>query len=255
MRRPVVSYELAVWDGPPPLSNAHAASEWGRLLSARSDAPPAPAIRGFVDALTDAYPDLDHPDGEESPWADGPLLAYAEGTVAAVPVRPERIDEVVELVEKTAAAMSLVAYDPQLAQLLPSATAGPRNTRFELPSADELPLHLVAVMNEALHAGSGMAGIVEQAETGYYVQWLTSGGRLVIEAQGEDRLSPALRLTPAGQAHMAELGFAPAQPNWRQEWADGAANLEHAGRVLGEVLCGVRGLAVGTAMNLQTFPV
>lgn len=250
-----MSYEFAVWDGPQPLSNAHAASECQRLSEARAQEPPSPAIRAFIDALLAVHPDLDRPGGDTSPWTDGPLLAHAEGPLAYFGVKPEQVDELVELVENTANTMKLVAYDPQLSQLLPSATSIARTADFELPAAHDLPLHLTAVMSEALNSGRTMAGILEQVETGFYIQWMTSGGGLVIEVQGEDRMAAEQRLPTEGRDQMLGLGFVSDDPNWRLEWHDGAANLDQGGQILSHVLTAIRNLPIGTPMALQTFPV
>lgn len=250
-----MSYELAVWDGPPPLSNAHAASECTRLLGLRAATPPTSGIRAFVDCLTAVHPDSSSPEDTTGPWGGKPLLEQAHGPFIYFGVRPEQVDELVELVEVTAVDLSLVAYDPQLSQLLPSATAVARTADFELPAADDLPLHLGAVMGEALSAGRPLAGVLEQVETGFYVQWMATGGRLIIEAQGEERLPPELQLSQDGRHQMQNLGFVSADPNWRLEWSDGKANLDQASRILSHVLTAVRGIPVGTAMALQTFPI
>ncbi|MGI9598103.1 MAG: TY-Chap domain-containing protein [Acidimicrobiales bacterium] len=209
----------------------------------------------FVDALVKVHPDTDQPGAPDSPWGDGPLLARADGMLAYFGVRPEQVDELVDLVEETAKRMDLVAYDPQLSQLLPSATTVARWADFELPAPDDLPLHLSAVMGEALNAGKTLAGILEQVETGFYVQWMAADGSLVIEVQGEGTLPPQHRLPDERRHQMVELGFVSGDPNWRLEWADGAGNLDQAGRILGRVLTTVRQLPVGTPMALQTFPV
>ncbi len=249
-----MSYELAVWEGPPPLSNAHAASECQRLLTTGSPQQASPAIHGFVDALLAVHPD--DPTGQgDGPWGSVPLLENAEGPMLYFGVRAERVDEVLELVEITAAEMNLVAFDPQLSQLLPSATSIPRTADFELPAAAELPLHLNAIMGEALAARSTMAGILEHVETGFYVQWMAADGALILEVQGEQRLAPGLRLPAEGCDRMESLGFVAADPNWRLEFGDGPAGLGDAARILTDVVTTVRHLGVGTAMALQTFPV
>lgn len=249
-----MSYELAVWEGPPPLSNAHAGSECHRLLGLRGQAPASAVIRSFVDALINVHPDLDQPGGKNSPWSDGPLLAHADGPLLYFGSKPEQVDEVIELIERTATEMELVAYDPQLAQLLPSATAVARSADFELPAADDLPLHLAAVIGEALNASGTMAGILEQVETSFYVQWMAVDGSLVIEAQGEATLPQQHQLPNEGQDQMLSLGFVLDDPNWRLEFEDGPANLDQGSQILSHVLIAVRMLPVGTPMALQTFP-
>ncbi len=250
-----MSYDFAVWEGPAPLSNAHATSECQRQLSARSQAPPTVAVRQFVDRLLVVHPDLDQPGGEDSPWSDGPLLNHADGQLIYFGVQIDAAHECAKLVEETAAALELVAFDPQLGQLLPSATTVARSADFELPTASDLPLHLTAVIGEALGAGVAMAGILEQVETGFYVQWMARDGGLTIEAQGEELLAVEHRLGEEAREEMMRLGFVEGDPNWTIHWDDGGRDLQEAGQILSDVLTVVRALPLGTPMALQTFPV
>ena len=247
-----MSYYLAVWEGPPPLSNAHATSECDRLLALRANHAPTPGIGGLVEVLRAAYPDGDQ---GAAPWAEGPPAGHVDGPIAYLPVRPEAVDHVRPLLQDTAAARDLVAFDPQLGELIPSATTIARSADFELPAPEELPLHLTAVMGEALGAGVNIAGILEQVSTSYYVQWMAQSGSLTIEAQGEHLLPPEHRLPPEGRAQMKSLGFGEGDPNWRLHWEDGFQYLDQAGQILGHVLMAIRRYPVGTPMALQTFPV
>jgi hypothetical protein len=250
-----MSYEVAVWEGPAPLSNAHAASEWERLSGRRDHAAPSAAIANFVDALVAVHPDLDRPGGEDSPWSDGPLLAHADGPLIRFGLKPELVDDALELVERVASEQRLVAYDPQMSQLLPSATEAPRRAEFELPPAEELPLHLAAVIGEAVRAGRPMVGVLEHRGSGMYVQWNSSKAALVAEV-GREPTGEGDAPTESGvRDQMLSLGFVESDPNWRLEWADGAAGIDQAGQILGHVLSAVRKLPVGAAMQLQTFPV
>jgi len=250
-----MSYYIGIWEGPPPLSNAHAGSEFERRMAVRSQAPPSPGVLRLVDELLAIHPDIDRPEGEESPWSDGPLLNCVDGSAVFIPIRQDRVGEVAALVEQRARRLRLVAFDPQRGQLLPSATSVPRTAQFELPTADELPLHLRAVLAEAMGAGRPMAGIVEQADTEFYVQWLTRDGDLTIEAQGDRMLPAGLRLAPDGRAQMVDLGFVEGEPNWIIQWDDGGRHLDEAAILLTRVLTDVRRLPFGTPMSLQTFPV
>lgn len=246
---------IGVWEGPAPISNAHAGSEFQRLLAERGQAPPTVKMEEFIDALLRIHPDVDRPEGEDGPWADAPLVHCADGGVVYLPVRPGRIDEVRPLVEELATSLELVAYDSTRNELIPSATSVARSGEFELPAPAELPVHLRAVMNEALTAGRPLAGVLEQVSTDFYVQWLVKAGTLTIEAQGDRLLPESLKLPPAGQAQMADLGFIEGDPNWRIRWADGDGHLDEAAVMLGRVLTEVRGLPVGEMMRLETFPV
>lgn len=254
--RPVsMSYEVAVWDGPAPLSNAHAASECERLVGLRAQAAATATIASFVEKLLAVHPDLDRPGGKDSPWSDGPLLAHADGPMIYFGLKPELVDDALELIETTAAADGLVAFDPQLSQLLPSATSVHRRAEFELPPAEDLPLHLSAVIGEALRSNRSMAGVLEHGGTGFYVQWMVENGSLLAEVQGDETLPPPERLGNEGRDQLLSLGFADAAPNWRLRWADGTANIDQASQILGHVFTAIRKLPVGTPMALQTFPV
>ncbi len=250
-----MSYYFAVWEGPEPLSNAHATSECDRLLTMRANNPPTPGVASLVDALRAAHPDPDPAAADASPWADGSPETHVDGPLAYLPVKPERAEQIRPLLLDAAKAQELVAFDPQLGELIPSATTIARSADFELPAADDLPLHLTAVIGEALGAGVGLAGILEQVETSYYVQWMAQNGSLTIEAQGDHLLPPQHRLPAEGRDQMMSIGFIESDPNWRLHWDDGYQNLDQAGQILGHVLTAVRRLPVGTAMALQTFPV
>lgn len=250
-----MSYYIGVWEGPAPLSNVHAGSEFQRRMSERSQAEPTPGIRQLIESLLEIHPDIDRPEGAEGPWSDAPLIQCADGSTAYLPVRPERVDEVTALVQERVAGRELVAFDPQAAALVPSATEVARTSEFEMPPPAELPIHLGAVLGEAMAAGRPFAGVLEQTATRYYVQWLVRDGRLTIEAQGDGHLPDSLRLSGPARAQMADLGFHESDPNWQVRWPDGQEHVEEAATLLGRVLSEVRGIPVGEIMRLQTFPV
>jgi hypothetical protein len=58
-----VSYDLAVWEGDRPASDAVAREEFGRLydryIGSGDLLPPTPRIAAYVCALLDQYPDID----------------------------------------------------------------------------------------------------------------------------------------------------------------------------------------------------
>lgn len=245
-----MSYNFAVWEGPAPLSNVHAVSDYERLLASHTDGPATPAIQQFIDKLLAA--EVGSAGGHL--WA-APLQDQVSGPFLYFGAEPSKGVVATELVERTAAELNLVAFDPQGAVLIPSATAVARVARFQLPSAEDTVPHLSAVIGEAMAAPSAMAGIVEHLDTAYYVQWMTREGTLLVEAQGNIGLADADRLTPDAVDRLVALGFIQGKPNWTIHWVDGGANIDRAARLLTAVLTEVRGLAVGSLMELQSFPV
>ncbi len=254
-----MSYDFAVWEGPPPLSNVHGASEFERRRMAASspieDALPCGSIRNLVTSLLSVYPDRDAPGVVDSPWVDAPLINNAIGTMAYLRVVESHADAVRKLIDDESARLGLVAYDPQAAHLVPSATTVVRASEFELPDTDDLCVHLQAVMGEALGAATPMVGVLEERATGYYVQWMADRGAIVLEAQGEDVLAAGLRTQPEGQSVLHSLGFDQARPNWRCLLENGSSYLDHAARTLAHVLTEVRRIPPGAKMRIETFPI
>lgn len=78
-----MSYDVAVWEGEQPSSDAAATPEFERLyelLEAEDAEPPSPVIHSFVNALLARHPDIDDLDDDEvddCPWSDGPLIGSA----------------------------------------------------------------------------------------------------------------------------------------------------------------------------------
>ena len=88
-----MSYDLAVWEGPRPESDAVAAVEFARRVSEMDrlyDAgepmtEPSAAIREFVATVEERYPD-DEDDPGASPWAVFPLIGNAVGDGIFIPM-------------------------------------------------------------------------------------------------------------------------------------------------------------------------
>lgn len=69
-----MSYDLAVWEGTRPATEAEAVATYERIMARMetgSGVEPTAAIRGYVAALLARWPDITDPAGEDSPWADG----------------------------------------------------------------------------------------------------------------------------------------------------------------------------------------
>ena len=104
-----MSFDLAVWEGPRPTSDAAAGEVFARLLAALDageSEPPTPGIAAFVDALLARWPDLDV--DESSPWSATHLIGDASG----------RADEAGAFIAATAREHGLACYDPQSERLL-----------------------------------------------------------------------------------------------------------------------------------------
>ncbi|MGD9956286.1 MAG: hypothetical protein AB7O74_07290 [Candidatus Nanopelagicales bacterium] len=114
-----MSFDLAVWEGERPASDAAALREYERRMDALETAdpePPTPRITAFVHALLERWPDIDV--DESSPWAGSPLIADASGSTFYTGVAWSRADEAAEFIAATAREHGLVCFDPQSERLL-----------------------------------------------------------------------------------------------------------------------------------------
>ena len=118
-----MSFDLAVWEGPRPRSDAEAAEHFDDLVAQAEDdtdpRPPTPAIAAFVEALAERHPELTAESGDESPWASGPLIGGASGSSLHLNVVWSRAAETAASVADLAADHGLVCFDPQDEVLLP----------------------------------------------------------------------------------------------------------------------------------------
>lgn len=124
-----VSYDLTVWEGPRPADAAAADDRYEQIvavLESGQTQPPTPAIRAYVDALLERWPDITDDGGEDSPWADGPLIGNANGSFIYFAMVWSRCEEASEFAARTAAAHGLICYDPQSQTLRPDPAARPR---------------------------------------------------------------------------------------------------------------------------------
>jgi len=112
-----VSYDLAVWEGDRPSSDAHALEIYTALMNryqgAGSASPVTPAIARYVAALLERYPDITGDDGEESPWSDGPLINNATGPIVYFGMVFSQAEDASEFAAAMAAEHRLVCFDPQ----------------------------------------------------------------------------------------------------------------------------------------------
>jgi hypothetical protein len=130
-----VSYDLAVWVGARPRSDADASSVYKQMMErmdgGESEVEPSPAIRAYVEALLQRWPDITDDAAEDSPWADGPLMANAVGDAIYFSMVWSRAEEASAFASRLADEHGLVCYDPQSESLRPHQTsATPRRSWF-----------------------------------------------------------------------------------------------------------------------------
>ena len=118
-----MSYDLAIWEGNRPASDAAASNEYKRLVDGHIRSgnlqPPIPQIVAFVGALLDRHPEIDTEAGDDSPWATGPLMGEASGPFLYLPLVHSQCEQASAWVAELAQEHGLVCYDPQAGKLRP----------------------------------------------------------------------------------------------------------------------------------------
>ena len=118
-----MSYDLLVWEGPRPADDVEAAEVSERLMAlveADDAAPPTEVITEFVDQLLRRWPDITKDTGEVSPWADGPMIGNASGSMIYFSMVFSMADEASAFAAELAQRLGLQCFDPQLEQLRPA---------------------------------------------------------------------------------------------------------------------------------------
>lgn len=118
-----MSYDLAVWEGERPADDGAARQEcrrlYDRFIGSRELQSPTPRIAAYVGALLDRYPEDDTPEGEDSPWAGGPLIRCASGPFLYFPMMYCQCDGASAWAAQVSWDHGLVCFDPQTGQLRP----------------------------------------------------------------------------------------------------------------------------------------
>lgn len=120
-----MSYDLAVWEGERPESDEIAEQVFMGFADVYLEAdeppddPPTDAIKGYIAALLERWPDIDSDAGDKSPWAVGPLNSDARGPFFYFPMVWSMAEEASDYAARLAAKHGLVCFDPQLSRLRP----------------------------------------------------------------------------------------------------------------------------------------
>jgi hypothetical protein len=247
-----MGYYISVWDGSAPLSNAHANSEFRRRRALDPELP-GPGLEQFLSSLLTADI-LDFPSVTEPAHIAQALADCVDGGVLLLPVQTDDWDRALDVLLHEADRGGLVLFDPQRGELLPSAVFHERRVSMSLPAREQLEPHLKALVAEATKAPHPMIGVLEDDSTGYYVQWITEDGGLVVEAQGDDVVLPALKLTKEERSAMFGIGFTDGDPNWITGWEPGSVDAAAAANAMTSVLYDIRQFEPGRWLTLNTFP-
>jgi hypothetical protein len=111
-----MSYSMMVFEGDVPRSEREAIAAYEAMIERYQDGEavePTPAIRAYVEALLARWPDITDDGGEDSPWADGPLIGDASGPMLHFALVFSSLEESVPFVVAEAQRHNLVCVDPQ----------------------------------------------------------------------------------------------------------------------------------------------
>ena len=105
-----MSYDLAVWEGDRPTGDdALRTFEqlYDELMESDQPIPPTARIQRYVDDVVTRWPDITTEAGDDSPWADGPLIGNASGPMIYFAMVTSSGPEVVDEVAHYAAAVGI----------------------------------------------------------------------------------------------------------------------------------------------------
>ena len=118
-----MSYDLAVWVGPPPVEEAAVFERYRRLVrnTEQCNYPPVPALVAFVEELLDLLPD-DPDQVGGSPWA-GPPLEDAVGDLVILSFTGQAIALAQSVCSRLASERGLTCYNPQTGSVVEACQA------------------------------------------------------------------------------------------------------------------------------------
>lgn len=118
-----MGYQLVVWEGEKPQSDAAAGEVCRELMDryyVRDGVEPTPAIREFVAALTAVWTDdWTGPAGDDSPWKISPLIDEASGPLLFLNLRFGRGEKAAFLIAEMAEERGLVTFDTYVEVMRP----------------------------------------------------------------------------------------------------------------------------------------
>lgn len=136
-----MSWVLVAWDGPVPTSAVDASRIFEQLESSTAEnARPTEGIRGYVEELLQRWPDILSADGEDSPWADGPLIHNAYGPLFVFGLGLTTLEESIPYCTDVARRRGIVLFDQEQEEVYspegipgraaPPVSADPSRSRF-----------------------------------------------------------------------------------------------------------------------------
>jgi hypothetical protein len=130
-----VSFDVAVWEGGPPASDAEAVRTFDGLYARYVEGgrtAPRTRIRSYAEALLRRYPDLADETEDMTPWASAPLLYEASGPFMyfGMSARHPLAHEAWEYAVALAKARKLVLFDPQTGTLVTAPRRRPPRIRW-----------------------------------------------------------------------------------------------------------------------------
>ena len=112
-----MSWVVAVWREPRPASPLDARRILEDLAEVGDDdqgsSAPDPQLVAYVERLIRRWPDISDDEGQDSPWADSPLMANISGGLFLCALTASGIEEGLSFMIEAARELDLVCFDTQ----------------------------------------------------------------------------------------------------------------------------------------------